>query len=278
MRTGHCQKCGKPFSVAEGVVQVTCQYCDARIKLAVAAKPPQGIKQPSSPPLNPSIPQPGAQETRSQPPTPSDGGRIWYAVINGAQQGPFSKSELAALARDSQINAGTHVWRHGMPGWFRAGAIPEMRCLFPARAEPYSKSASPELPLAPLPPQGNSLQRGGQRQHTWVGRRMWIALIVGSIAAGVIALVITARISGSLQPLPTFEYFRETARRKYFGNSVLYEQFVADFGKARAVQFDGKYYYYYYSCQEGTACLKVGIYVFADGRKRVLFATEPTLN
>jgi len=152
--------------------------------------------QPSPPPSSPSIPLPGAQETGGQPPPPSDAGKIWYAVINGEQIGPFSISELAAVAQGfqatayglwreflagfhqraiprrltSQINADTQVWRQGMPSWVRAAEIPEFRSFVPPEPPP---------PLAQLSSQGPPPLPAALDESTAhvIRRSAWLALI-----------------------------------------------------------------------------------------------------
>ena len=61
----------------------------------------------------------------------------WHAVIDGRQQGPFTKTALVRMAADKAITpANTHVWRAGMPGWKSMEEVPEF---------------IPETPLAPPP-------------------------------------------------------------------------------------------------------------------------------
>lgn len=41
----------------------------------------------------------------------------FFAVVNGAQKGPFTLEQLKGLAIADVINEGTMVWMQGMPEW-----------------------------------------------------------------------------------------------------------------------------------------------------------------
>lgn len=42
---------------------------------------------------------------------------MWYSVINGQQQGPFSEEQFTGMIHAGQIILGTPVWREGMVAW-----------------------------------------------------------------------------------------------------------------------------------------------------------------
>lgn len=49
----------------------------------------------------------------------------FFAVIDGAQAGPFTSEELATLIRDGKINEQTLVWQPGLTAWVIASNLPE---------------------------------------------------------------------------------------------------------------------------------------------------------
>ena len=44
-------------------------------------------------------------------------GHQFYAIVNGAQKGPFSMEQLKGLAIADVINEDSMVWMQGMPEW-----------------------------------------------------------------------------------------------------------------------------------------------------------------
>lgn len=53
----------------------------------------------------------------------------YYAVIEGAQAGPFSEEELVRLIAAGRLTAQTLVWKTGMPAWVYAQEVPEINKL-----------------------------------------------------------------------------------------------------------------------------------------------------
>lgn len=53
--------------------------------------------------------------------------RIYYIVVNNAQQGPFSKEEL----KIKTLSPETLVWRAGMPQWVKLADFPELADILP---------------------------------------------------------------------------------------------------------------------------------------------------
>ena len=50
----------------------------------------------------------------------------YYAVINGAQSGPYSQSELTRLIKEKKVVSETYVWKPGMRHWDLAQNIDEI--------------------------------------------------------------------------------------------------------------------------------------------------------
>jgi hypothetical protein len=53
-------------------------------------------------------------------------GRVYYAVFEGRQAGPFSETEIARLIGDKKITKETLVWHPGITEWKTAENIPEI--------------------------------------------------------------------------------------------------------------------------------------------------------
>ena len=69
----------------------------------------------------------------------------WYVARNGQKDGPYSDSELKAMAAKGTLTAVDLIWREDVPSWVEAGRI---RGLFPQPPSPGKTGASPP----PLPP------------------------------------------------------------------------------------------------------------------------------
>jgi hypothetical protein len=52
--------------------------------------------------------------------------RVYYAVFEGKQAGPFSETEIARLIGDKKITKETLVWHPGLTEWKTAENIPEI--------------------------------------------------------------------------------------------------------------------------------------------------------
>jgi hypothetical protein len=52
--------------------------------------------------------------------------RVYYAVFEGKQAGPFSETEIARLIGDKKITKETLVWYPGLEAWKTAENIPEI--------------------------------------------------------------------------------------------------------------------------------------------------------
>ena len=57
--------------------------------------------------------------------------KIWFVVIRGKQEGPFTKEELFA---DKRLTPDTLAWKPGLPTWMPLRNIPELKDLFEEKA------------------------------------------------------------------------------------------------------------------------------------------------
>ncbi|MDE6271310.1 MAG: CD225/dispanin family protein [Muribaculaceae bacterium] len=64
--------------------------------------------------------------------------KIWIH-INGIQQGPYEKEEIAAM----NLPAATPVWYEGLPQWIPACQAPELSDIFGAPAQPAAGDTAP---------------------------------------------------------------------------------------------------------------------------------------
>ena len=63
------------------------------------------------------------------PPIPT---AIYHVAVNGQATGPYDMNALAQMASAGQFNAGSLVWKAGMPQWEKAGTVDELKNLFSA--------------------------------------------------------------------------------------------------------------------------------------------------
>jgi hypothetical protein len=52
--------------------------------------------------------------------------RVYYAVLDDKQAGPFSEAEIARLIRDKKLSKETYIWYPGLTGWKTAENVPEI--------------------------------------------------------------------------------------------------------------------------------------------------------
>jgi hypothetical protein len=64
---------------------------------------------------------PGAGNPMPKPPE-----RVYYAVLDGKQAGPFSETELARLLGEKKVSKETYVWYPGLREWKTAENVPEI--------------------------------------------------------------------------------------------------------------------------------------------------------
>jgi membrane protease subunit (stomatin/prohibitin family) len=60
----------------------------------------------------------------------------FFAVVNGAQQGPLNMDQIAQLTSQKAITPETMVWKQGMANWMQAKTVPELANLFMTVAPP----------------------------------------------------------------------------------------------------------------------------------------------
>ncbi|MCU0286772.1 MAG: SPFH domain-containing protein [Acidobacteria bacterium] len=84
-------------------------------------------------------PQPGAM------PPPIPGSAQYYAVVNGAQAGPFTMDALRQMVNQQTLTRDTFVWKQGMATWVKASELPELASLF-------TPPPPPGPPPPPIPP------------------------------------------------------------------------------------------------------------------------------
>ena len=70
------------------------------------------------------------------PPPPPPQQQAFYAMIGGAQQGPFAVDQLQQMVQTGQLIPNTMVWCAGMPGWAAAGTVSSLTVLFGAVPPP----------------------------------------------------------------------------------------------------------------------------------------------
>ena len=59
-------------------------------------------------------------------PADHEGGRLWYARIDGRTVGPMEEKEVMACLLEKRIGKDSFVWSHGMPQWKRVEEVPEI--------------------------------------------------------------------------------------------------------------------------------------------------------
>ena len=59
-----------------------------------------------------------------RPPEPPQ--RVYYAMLDGKQAGPFSETELARLVNDKKLSRETYIWHTGLAEWKTAENVPEI--------------------------------------------------------------------------------------------------------------------------------------------------------
>ena len=85
----------------------------------------------------------GAPGQAAPPPPPTQA--AWYVLVNGAQQGPISQPQLAALIGNGTVSANDLVWTAGMPQWAPAQQVPQL-------AQSFAAPPPPPPPPAPGTP------------------------------------------------------------------------------------------------------------------------------
>lgn len=78
------------------------------------------------------------QNVQATPP-PIPAANTFYVAIDGRQQGPIGKVELANLVATQQLTRETLVWKQGLANWVPANEMVELQDLFAATPPPLPK-------------------------------------------------------------------------------------------------------------------------------------------
>lgn len=71
--------------------------------------------------------------------------RVYYAVLDGKQAGPFSETELARLINDKKVDKNTYIWRTGMREWKMAQDVSDVLRLVALAPPPFQASGKEEV-------------------------------------------------------------------------------------------------------------------------------------
>ncbi|MEW5743100.1 MAG: GYF domain-containing protein [Myxococcota bacterium] len=145
-----CNNCGKKYVISDdkvagkASVKIRCKQCQSLITVAVAtaagasagpASATAAVSRPSrshaATPPAPAGPagSPWADEqTRAMP--AMDTSATWYAMVQGAQVGPFDLRALSAKVKAGEVTLRTYLWKPGMADWKRASDVPEVSPVF----------------------------------------------------------------------------------------------------------------------------------------------------
>ena len=85
--------------------------------------------------------------------------KLWYAALNGKQEGPFTDAQMHDMIARGQVTSESLVWASPMPGWIKAGEIAE---LAPPGGRPPPVPGMPAAPYAALPAAQASDYPGGE--------------------------------------------------------------------------------------------------------------------
>ncbi|MFV0491403.1 MAG: SPFH domain-containing protein [Pseudorhodobacter sp.] len=81
------------------------------------------------------MPAPAPQIAPPPPPPPLPE-KLWHLAVNGATQGPFSRSHLGRMISEGTFTRDSLVWTAGQDGWKPAGQIAELAQLFTVAPPP----------------------------------------------------------------------------------------------------------------------------------------------
>jgi len=94
---------------------------------------------------------PGIAAMDIGPPPPPRATVPYYVAESGKARGPLSLELVVTEIRDGSVLPWTPVWKPGLSGWIRAGALPELADAL-ARATPRPPPPPPEPPPPPPDP------------------------------------------------------------------------------------------------------------------------------
>jgi len=176
-----CDSCGTKYSIADEkvrgkVLRVRCKKCGASILVKEDAavdeleaeagddttrvvKQDEVQRAMAEAGLSPQAPgavpsgkfvanRPAAGKSTVGAPKPAPEKKLWHAMLQGKQSGPFTRTELKGYVDAGQVTNRTYAWRDGMAGWQRLRDITELADL----VAPPGNSVGPSLPPPSLPP------------------------------------------------------------------------------------------------------------------------------
>src|SRR5207237_4951176 len=163
-----CESCKAQLQIADEKVRgkrlvVRCKRCGAKIALAdplLSKSPPRVIAPPPSPaPLRDTDSDtestramdsdvlekalrasraddsvqngsPPTQRFAAPPPAVPPDPAVWFAMLQGKQTGPLTRTDLETRADEGELGPRTYVWCEGMDSWQRAKDVIEVVALF----------------------------------------------------------------------------------------------------------------------------------------------------
>lgn len=131
-----CNTCNAKYSIADEkvkgkVFKIRCKKCGESI---VVRGDSQGEQTSETAP--PPMPLGGFEEGEGDAETrvfdysgyrsnaPSD--NVWYIVVEGEQQGPFSAEQLSGFMDGNSLDADSFVWKEGFDDWLPIRDVPEL--------------------------------------------------------------------------------------------------------------------------------------------------------
>lgn len=132
-----CHHCQKRYLIADEKVRgrsvkIRCKRCESVITIE-GEEGKAGGSPAAAPPSN----QKAGLDLAS----------VWFALLQGKQQGPMDVKLLEGKIRSGEIGQRTYLWRQGMPSWKRAGELAELAPFF--APEPQAAPAEPPPPPEP---------------------------------------------------------------------------------------------------------------------------------
>ncbi|MFN0061113.1 MAG: GYF domain-containing protein [Myxococcaceae bacterium] len=183
-----CEKCHRKYTIpderaAGRLLRVRCKVCghimqiqgppedeepEALTRSVTHAELMRLVKEPAPAPHQ--DPEPDdenweSETTRAQ--AGPDPDVQWFAMVRGAQIGPFAVARLVDRIRQGEVTLRTYVWRAGRADWARAEDVPELVPLFgppPSAPTPVMVQRVPPTDEATDP--GTQLQGPEQRKDT----------------------------------------------------------------------------------------------------------------
>jgi GYF domain 2 len=97
--------------------------------------------------------------------------RIWFVLIKGKQEGPFSYEELQ---NDDRLTPDNFVWKQGFDDWKRIRDVPELKELFKDKPEETEQEDEENIVFKKKPPQDELVMDLGEEPPIF----LWILLVL----------------------------------------------------------------------------------------------------